>query len=277
MGGGGGATGGGGGATGGTCASPTPLTFGADGVTVSAATAGTTALTGTCGGSGSPELVYSFTQATTGPFLATVAPSLSSGNLRPVIYVRSACTTMTDEACTGMSQNQARSLSIASLPAGAWYLVIDGTGPGGSAGPFTMTAFQGPQPGESCSASPRVVNLATATSVTFAGDTTGLVGDRTVSCGGTGGPDIIYEVTAPRAGTMTVTTRGTFDIALGVFSGAAMCAAATELDCSDSDLGGDGSSESTSGPVTAGTTYWFWVTGYDDVDQGQYQITFALP
>ena len=123
---------------------------------------------------------------------------------------------------------------------------------------------------------PRIVDLSTATSRTFAGDTTNMAQTVGPSCAGMAGPNIVDELTTPRAGTLTVSTRATFDIALAMHEGA-MCSMTMETACSDDDLMMDPSNEVITHNVSAGETLWFWVVGYDDGDQGAYQITFSLP
>jgi hypothetical protein len=75
---------------------------------------------------------------------------------------------------------------------------------------------------------------------------------------------------------LTASTRGTFDISLGLYTGAA-CGGATEASCSDNDLMGSAANESITVAVSAGDTVWFWVTGYDDANEGPFSITFDLP
>jgi hypothetical protein len=255
---------------------PLPLAFTADGANAWDTTSGSSALTGTCGGATAPEQVYAFTQAATADLLVTVAPSLSSGNLRPVIYLRSDCGVTSDVDCGAVNTNIVSSLRITGLDASNYFLVVDSNG-AGNAGPYTLSTFQGPPPGDSCTLAPRPVNPGTATQIILAGDLTGMADDYTpMGCGTAGSRDVLYAFTAPRDGTLTVRTRGTFDIALAATDGM-MCASAMEVGCSDQDLGGDTSNEVLTFNVVNGSTYWVWVNAYGSSDVGPYQVSFDLP
>jgi hypothetical protein len=258
----------------GTCGNPFPLPFTGGAAMASGTTAGTTAISGSCGGNGGPEQVYSFTQAATGGFSATVSPGAA---LRAVIYARSSCVFGSDLTCTSANAVGVPATgSIQALTAGNYFLVVDGLM--GTAGAYTLTATQGPVTGESCS-TPRVLALGAATSLSVNESTLGFASNNTPSCGFGGSDDLVFELVAPRSGVLTVSTTGNFDVVLSVRSGAS-CAAATESTdggavppCSDTGTG----TESVAVNVTAGTTYWIWVEGFDSGESGSFTLTLALP
>lgn len=89
----------------------------------------TTALfgnTAACSGTG-PDEVWSFSIAAPRVLTAAVTP-LSSG-FRPAVSVRSFCTSSTSAAC-GLSPaaGAPANISVSTLPAGTWYLWVDGVG-----------------------------------------------------------------------------------------------------------------------------------------------------
>lgn len=275
--GGGAATGGGTGVDAGACTAPSTLAFSDAAANVSALTAGVSTISGTCGGTMSPEQVYRFTQTSAGPFVATVAPARDGGTLRPVIYVREACETKADVGCKFLNATQASSLALSSLDAGEYFLVVDGYGASATAGGFTLTAYQGAAPGDSCASAARVVTMAGAdTSVSIAGDTTGMGSDVSPSCASGNSPDLVYAFTAPRSGVLTVEAFGAFDLRLAA-AGGAPCDTASELACSNNDYGGDTGAERVSFAVVDATTYWVWVKGSNPSSRGAYQLTFTLP
>ncbi len=194
-----------------------------------------------------------------------------------MLYLRSACSTQNDVSCQlAGAALQPISLSVDSLDAGMYFLVVDGFGGGmGSAGPFTMSAFRGTPPGDACN-SPRFVFMGSATRAVVVGDTRGMNDDFTPTCGAVGSPDIVYQFVAPRTGTLSVESFATFDTALSA-TGGSPCDGGAELACSDVDVGGDEGDERISFAVVSGTSYFIWMNGYDPGDEGPYQLVFELP
>ncbi|MGV3624301.1 MAG: hypothetical protein ACO1OB_26010 [Archangium sp.] len=106
-----------------TCATARAiLPSGSGGVSISAEPGqGIDDTAGSCNTSG-PELVYSFTTTSTQSLTVAVSP-LSGSAARPVVYLRSDCG-MTQLACDAPTSGSA-SLSIASLPAGSYFLFVE--------------------------------------------------------------------------------------------------------------------------------------------------------
>jgi hypothetical protein len=262
---------------GGTCSTPTPLTFVGGNASASGTNTGTTSnIVGGCSGNG-PETVYQFTQTTTGSFTAS---AVGSSGLRPILYVRSACTTTSDVACNvATAAGGTASLNIASLTAGTYYLVVDSYS--GTAGTYTLNAAQGttppPMAGDNCT-NPRTISM-TGTTASATGDTTSMINDNNPTCdasASTGSKDMVFQFIAPRTGTLTVSTTVSttpeWDLDLSIRSGAT-CSTATETICSDPNLGAETAALS----VSAGGTYWIWIGGYDQTFSGPFTVSLSLP
>ena len=91
---------------------------------------------GTCGGSGADDQVYSFT--TDRPLAFTATATASTGGFQPVLYLRGACDSAEQACGSAPASGGPASLNVASLPAGTWYLWVDGLA--GSSGAYTLAA-----------------------------------------------------------------------------------------------------------------------------------------
>jgi cysteine-rich repeat protein len=105
-------------------------------------------------------------------------------------------------------------------------------------------------------------------STSVSGDTTGAGDDASASCGGVGAGDFVYAVTAVGDGTLDVVVDGAH--ATIVHVRAACDDGATELACND-----DAPSEAKL-VVTKGTTYYVYVDGAGDGDEGTFELTLTL-
>lgn len=120
------------------CTAPRFLSFAPqpDGGSLATASGDTTLLfghTAACSGSG-PDEVFSFVTAAPQVMTATVTP-LASGYW-PTVSVRSSCTSSLSTACgAAPGAGQPASISVNTLPAGTWYLWVDGAA---SRGPYTL-------------------------------------------------------------------------------------------------------------------------------------------
>jgi hypothetical protein len=239
------------------CATPKPLVFSGGTAGGTASDAGDTTTffddgpAGTCITGTAPDIVYSFTTSAVLNFNATV--SALSPAFRPAISLRSACATSqlgcTAAAAAGGSAN----LSIGSLPAGTYYLWIDGVS--GSAGAYTLSASLAPPPqGEVC-ANPLPLTFNAGGTATATGDTTTFFNDSTGTCSGNG-PDVVYSFTTSAVRDLTVTastTSGTHQPAVYLRSGTC---AGTERACGVASVAGGTASLSVNG-LAAGTHYLF--------------------
>lgn len=115
---------------------------------------------------------------------------------------------------------------------------------------------------------------ADAETLAFVGDTSTQANTVDPPCGTVGVPDYVIEWTAPADGILDLFMIGTYDTVLYVESG--VCGAGVAVDCNDDGTLGVGSSE-LAVPVTAGTTYFIYADGYDDVGLFQIEATFFVP
>jgi hypothetical protein len=134
-----------------TCLNPLPLPFtiaGADGGVSQGVTGGTANVqgdtsylfdntAGSCGGSGGNDAVYQFNTAL--PLNLTANISQDYG-WKPILYLRqTSCDAGKELACSYASTpGGTASISVSSLPAGSYFLWVDGLG--GGAGSYTLRA-----------------------------------------------------------------------------------------------------------------------------------------
>jgi hypothetical protein len=124
-----------------TCRSAVPLSF-------SGGTSGTATVNGnttgyfnssrsTCGGSG-PDQVFSFVTTSPRSFSASVD---AGSSFSPVIYLRSGSCVLssTTDRCAVSSDGGVSSIPLYSIPAGSYFLFVDGNA-WGEAGPYTLAA-----------------------------------------------------------------------------------------------------------------------------------------
>ena len=119
------------------CSQITPIP--AQGGTVTAATSGGSALSGSCGGSQAPEKVYSWTPNISG--IATITTCGGSTNYDTVVYVRrDSCVTGTQIACnddSGCTPSLASRVTPTVTAGVPYFIVVDGFG--FNSGTFTLT------------------------------------------------------------------------------------------------------------------------------------------
>ncbi len=125
------------------CEEPIPLVFkdGADGGVPTATFKGDTSAAfpttqASCGGNGGRDVVHAFTLTEPRRLEATVTP-LTYG-FRPMLYLRASCEGE-EQACTmAPAENSDATLSTGVLPAGSYYLWVDGYS--GTAGSYNLSA-----------------------------------------------------------------------------------------------------------------------------------------
>lgn len=131
-------------ARGDTCLNPQPLLLSADDAGVSLgvnATGSTYGLfndyRGSCGGTTSSDVVYRLDTEVALNVQVTVSPTYSS--YQPAVYLRGAwCDGGAEVACAAApGPGGDATLSAPNLPAGTWYLFVDGLG--NTSGPYTLT------------------------------------------------------------------------------------------------------------------------------------------
>ncbi len=116
------------------------------------------------------------------------------------------------------------------------------------------------------------LTVAAGVDTTVTGDTTMGADDEHGSCGGTGGPEIVYAVTAQATGSLTVTLSGIegTDPILYV-RGGTDCETGSELSCVDKTMAGG--AETAKLDVTEGSTYFVFA---DSLTAGQFSLSLHL-
>jgi hypothetical protein len=194
-----------------TCGTAAALSFdGGSSASVSADTnAGqNTYVSQTCNGDGA-NLFYALNLSNPAHLTATVTPSDS--RLEPVLDLVSGCQGdggSTELSCSpGFPSSNPAVLDLPSVPAGVYYLVVDGAQ--GTSGPFTLDVTLGaPVPPPANDTCPGATALefdggsqAEASSSTFSATDT----YASPVCGGQGAPDVYYALSVPVASRVTAT------------------------------------------------------------------------
>ena len=188
-----------------TCQAPTDVSAG--GTFTSDTTNGMDLLSGSCGGKGGPEAVFSLTLNK----FATVTLGVNAA-ISPVFYTRQTCgpgpELVANGPCNQMPEAQACSVAmnnpkqvLCGLPPGTYFPIVDGSGKGF---PFSLTVSMSPVSLDDC---PGAGMLPGAKS-TISGDTTGKNGSHMqapankMGCGidqGANAPEFVFYVPAPNS------------------------------------------------------------------------------
>ena len=227
---------------------------------------------GSCGGSGGADLVYSFTTSAT---LDLTAYLYSYGTLQPVLYLRqSNCSTGTQAGCSAATYTGGTaSLNLAGLAPGTYYLWADGTS--GTGGSFDLEAHLVTTnvgvAGDTC-ASPKSLTFSAGSAYDSA-DTTSATADYSTpgsGCNSTGN-DIVYVFTTTSTQKFTASMSGSFYPALYLRSGS--CTSGADLACNTT---------LNTNPATLTIlalppgTYYLFADSYSTSYYGTYALTATL-
>lgn len=259
-----------------TCLTAKPLTFTMASGVLSSTETGDTSLatndtTGTCASGVGGDVVYSFTTTSTLDLRATVTTANSL--YRPAVYVRSSSCTGSERVCAAsLTAGGSAQLVSAALPAGTWFLWVDGVS--GTAGAFTLTTtLTPPVPGDSCS-NPVVLTLTPdGGTVTTSGDTSQLLNDMTPSCASGVGGDAVYSFTTTQPGDLRLSVTPTSLGYQPVVTVRSSSCLGTERGCAAAPSFGSPANLLIGG-ITAGT-YFIWVDGSSGT-AGQYTLSATL-
>ncbi|MDP1829002.1 MAG: hypothetical protein Q8L48_37415 [Archangium sp.] len=216
-----------------------------------------------------PEVFYSVTLTQPQDVTVTVdTPSWSS--LSPAIALTNACGQGGASNQRGCRSGSGRTFTARSVPAGTYFVVVDGDGP--TAGEFSLQVVLAPptpQPANDTCATPTtlVPNVSQMADVNMGSK------DYTFSCASPMGGDVVYEFTTTMPQKVTLTATGV-GLADGVLSlRAAPCDADTnEVDCVD--LPGSSPDVLTVNNLPPGT--WYVVLAAFGVAHGQFGLELAL-
>jgi len=236
-----------------TCATPAAYTVGAT-VTSNTATAQNNHAS-TCGNGGpGRDVAYSVVlDGSARTYTFTTDTVGYDGVLH--VHNAAACTTSDEVACNDDSGSTARSsVQLVNPPAGTYLVVQDGYAANGG-GAFTLTSASAVINNDTCT-TPAVISR----NGRYVGTTAGRAANYSGSCRANSAPDVVYAITATRAGTITVDTAGSaYDTVLYVGN---TCGGST-LGCND-DTSGLGLQSRVAFAATAGTTYYVVVDGYSN-------------
>jgi hypothetical protein len=192
-----------------SCSAPQTLTF--SGSPPSASTAGTLVnatddASGTCGGSGQPDVVYMIPQAAFGGANKRVRAVVSGATFDPVLYLQSTCGG-SQVGCAQTRQDSTEVLDLPNLAPANYFLWVDKFPGSGATSSFSLsvqllTAITPPS-NDSCSApaalTPVALTNATPTTIpgilATSGSTLGANNDYTESCNAIDGRDVVYSLT----------------------------------------------------------------------------------
>jgi hypothetical protein len=228
-----------------TCSAPTALTVG---TAVTGTTVGANHnYTGSCGGSG-PDIVYRFTLGSTSDFFAAV---VATSSWDPVVYISTTCGSSSycndDWGGGGLSS----ALEVDGLPAGTYYLVVDGLG--SSSGTFILETYSHGNwvTGDGCADAKRLYNG-------VSGNTGAQWNDYTPSCRSSDSYDEVFYFIVESSRTVTVTTCSTasWDTVLFMRDD---CDTGGDIACNDD---GCGLQSSITGSSLAPGAYFVFVDGY---------------
>ncbi|MFO0694386.1 MAG: pre-peptidase C-terminal domain-containing protein [Polyangiales bacterium] len=218
-----------------------------------------------CRGENAGDAVFRFTLSQrTELVVDTVGSSFDTSlGLRDASFqpIDGACN---DDALPSLGYSQA-SMVVRTLDAGTYYVIVDGTGEGGSyrlnlrAMDSRWVPTSG-QDGETALSAIQLGSLARGAPITISGSVTPYDDDFDPWCGLETQPDVFYEVSVASAGTLVVDTRGAnFDTVVALLD-----ASSRQLACNDdSSLAGDGHTSRLVARVAAGT-YRIVVEGRGD-------------
>jgi hypothetical protein len=238
--------------------------------------------TGSCGGSQSED-VYTFTLA--GPSPIAFQANLTGTTAQTVLYLRTSCDDPATEVACGTGKGGGAALYFDALPAGTYYLFVDGDSPGAYMG--TMTTFAGNgggcsvglggcTPGLECqdgTVGPRCRDTGCVVAQALDGPgpfsipvTTSGPSEAAATCGGNDGgleaPEQIYSVTlSADVSDMHVSTIGAatdFDTIVYVRGGDCTT---DDIACNDDASTSTRSSDLHTGPLAAGL-YYVFVDGF---------------
>ncbi|MCA9631019.1 MAG: pre-peptidase C-terminal domain-containing protein, partial [Myxococcales bacterium] len=232
-------------------------------------TAGATAdLTGSCGSTGSArDVVYAFTADVDGRLLISVDPEDS---FDAVLYVReSTCASNEIECQDGPSAGGVETVEIWATAGTTYYAVVDGYL--GDSGAFTLDASLAPEVERD--ACPGEIMAWTGTGPytwSASGDTSVRADDHGGSSCGSSARDVVFAMTAPATGLLSVDVTSSFDAEIYL---SASCGS-SDLVCKDG--ASSGGTEHIDVPVTSGTTYYLVVDGYYSDSEGSYSVNASL-
>ena len=222
---------------------------------------------GSCGSSGGKDRVFYLHL----PIASNVEVSTDGSDFDTILYLREAsCADGEEVDCDddGGSDSGTSQIKM-DLFSGDYFIFVDGYG--SSEGSFTLSVTISETPpmievsgNDTCSGAHEIT-----TTACFAGDTSSMTDDYDgEGCGSGEAKDVVFSMTLAESAVVLLDTSGSgiSDTILYVRSGSCT---GTELECDDDD--GDGAHSYIEKSFTPGT-YYIFVDGYNNDDEGPYQL-----
>jgi len=226
--------------------------------------------TGSCGGSGAPDVVYAVTAPADGTL--DIAMGGQDVDSDPVLYVRQGdCDGGPELDCSDTSFGGGTEQLVFPVTAGTTYYIF-ADGYQGTEGQFLITMnLLTTVPGDDCPGNPISINP--GETIPISGNTSVAVAQRVGlgACASGLTPEIVYQLTPNDNGTLVGALDPSYDGSLYVRSACNM--QNSQLDCAES--AGNGGLEVVQIPVSAGSKYWFFVDG-NSGSSGAYNVEFTL-
>lgn len=226
---------------------------------------------GSCGGDGTPDMVYAVVPKTDGWLMLNLT-GINGGD--PLLLVRAAsCTSGAELVCADDTAANGTEQAALQVTAGDTYYVFVDSGNGKPTHYSLNIALQTQMPGDSC---PGVgVALPVGETVQVTGDTSGAESNYKGEgyCDGAKlTKELVYTVTPTKTGTLTVIMDPTHDGIL--YARVGSCSTGMQVACSDQSWSAGGP-EGFAISVVAGTKYSIFADGYAG-QSGEFNLQFTL-
>jgi hypothetical protein len=231
---------------------------------------------GGCAAGAGPDVVYSFTPAATDTYTVGVTPRDAAFDLS--LYIVTDCSNPAGTCVAGANIRgigKGETLSVTLNAGTQYFIVVDTPSANGVSGPFHFALRRGTPANDDCGSAS--VIEASRLPFSASGTTFGATNDFNpgAPCLRSGqsstGRDVVYQFTPADTQNydVVVTPIGNFDVTVYIVTSCPGLGG-----CSSSDVNGDGEPESLRRNLTAGTTYFIVVDGFQ-ADAGDFTISLV--
>jgi hypothetical protein len=229
---------------------------------------------GGCAPGAGPDVVYSFTPSATDTYTIGVTP-LQAG-LDFSLYVVTDCSNPAGSCIAGANvrgNSKGENLSVTLNAGTQYFIVVDTPSANGTSGPFHFALRRGTPANDNCAGASVIES--NRLPFTGSGSTFGATNDFNPgapclrSNQSATGRDVVFQFTPGDTQNydVTITPIGNFDVTVYIVTSCPGLGG-----CSSADIGGDGEAESLRRNLTAGTTYFIIVDGFQ-ADAGDFTIS----
>jgi hypothetical protein len=231
---------------------------------------------GGCAQGAGPDVVYSFTPAVTDTYTIGVTPLAAGFDLS--LYIVTDCSNPAGTCVAGANirgNSKGETLSVTLTAGTQYFIVVDTPSSSGTSGPFHFALRRGTPANDNCAGA----SVIEASRLPFSdsGTTFGAANDFNPgapclrSSQSATGRDVVFQFTPADSQNydVVVTPVGSFDVTVYIVTSCPGLGG-----CSSADVGGDGEAESLRRNLTAGTTYFIIVDGFQ-ADAGDFTISLV--